>query len=863
MDNTQTTIIIHQPGVYFISYNLRLDTSTNTKLISGVVIDKDPNSGLSLKSHEENFGTKIDLSAAGFLRLTEFNNISIAVQATNYASTRLQSGSSFTVALVTTAGAVPSFSFNMPTSKVIPQNKVIGIDSWSESGKGEFHVSVGFLPRRQYVQMICSGIYLISANFIVKGIGASSVFVMKIQVNDRTVKEIKREISDTTTTTINFLQIMHLYNTNTVSIKVDSVSSVTEVLKHSTWSASLINKISKHTYGFSSYLRNNISVSNTDAAISGWPADFNQATEFKSPTLFAQLVNDKQDFNPPGRGIYVITANVIFTCESVKNNGVTVSIYSRGYKFALVTKAVTTGNCNASDVTSVSLSTVADILRTESFSISVKINSGSVLVMPGSSFAVCEFPLYYPGMLGRLTKPARYSIKGWLPLKGWKTDEVRGGYDFFGGVNSTNGKYRVPFDGLYLLSTSIIVMDINEAQALITVGQRLNIENGMFTKVGHPSNVMTLNIGGIMELKRNDEVCAMVNSPSDTDWSVKENTGLSIAYLGRNSHAFRAYVPAIIEVKTSGWTVVQSWQSLLHYGGKFTPSTGKFLVPVSGVYHTTATIILQNADSTLLGAEYMIAIKVNNVVATGLLAQKSGPRSTPVKRRHYPLFLSGSFKVNKTAIVTLEVFSKNDVSYNILEFSGWSLFLVSEDGNQDQIGFSSSKDSLQNFFSTTQNSWEGFSKFAPFSTAIGAFYTPSKIGFDGGITATIKSTGFYAISANVKIQHETSNAVFKLALFIQDELQQNGLCYENLREWSSFTMHLTGTAFLMAGETITLKITSTASFNGLVIFKESGFSIAKLPVAEFFPGASMISRVGILLSHFFKDLYLYESLQHI
>ncbi|XP_065053803.1 uncharacterized protein LOC135682724 [Rhopilema esculentum] len=250
-------------------------------------------------------------------------------------------------------------------------------------------------------------------------------------------------------------------------------------------------------------------------------------------------------------------------------------------------------------------------------------------------------------------------------------------------------------------------------------------------------------------------------------------------------------------------------------------------------------IILQDADQVESSSKYKIAIRINGIPVSGLSASRV-PMITPPRRRYYPLFLSGSFKATKGDVISLATYSAVDSSYAILVSSSWSMFLVAEDGNSDQVGFAGPKKSTQNMFSTEASSWFDVNNWQPSSSNLGSFYTPSKINFDDSNMAIIKTTGFYLISANVEIQHSSeAPPVMKIALFIQNELQQNGITYENIRGWNSFSMHFNGVAFLIEGDTVSLKITSTSNFDGLVINQESGFSITRLPVAELFPAASL------------------------
>ena len=846
MGEARSAFLISTPGAYSIAYNLILKSTTKAAFTGGIVLDNDFATGITLKSLRERNDGREHVSAAAVLRLTVFNNITVALHinkaGNENATVEIEPGSTFSLALVTTAGAVPAFSFRLQNPVMVTGKSEKHLSGWFAGVKGAFHVSVGFLPSRDYVQAICDGIYIFYLNLNLKGV-VNGAAVVKLKINQFVLREVEVNFHNTTSKNLNINQLMHLYKADIVKIAITSLNHDTEVLLESTFSMSLVNKVSQHTSGFSSRLRNNISISRTNSlvTVSGWPTDFNEVSEFKSPSLFSRLVNNNQDFSAPERGIYLITVNLALRWESVADTQLTATVYSQPSKFHLVKKTVRhTGTTNLTDV---SLITTAELESVNPVSVTIQIQHGQVYLLPGSSYAIVQLPIFYPGMLERLTKAIGFSKTGWHAINNWKADEIRGGYDFLSGTNSSSGKYRVPYDGLYTASANIIVEDLGEVQAFITNSKELKFENGVFTKVGNPTSTMTLNFGGIMELKKNDEVYVMVNSPSDTDWSIKGNTGFSVAYVGQNSHAFRAYLSSVVQVVKSGWTNITTWQVPLQYGASFQPSTGQFVVPVSGVYYTTATVILGNADSEVSGAEYVSAILINSVQVTGLFAHMSGPGTAPKIRRFYPLFLSGSFKANKGDVVTLGVYSSNDISFTILEFSSWSTFLVTENDNAAQIGFSTTKNIEQNFIRTVSNEWYDLDNWVADSRTPGSFYTPSYINFDDGKSATIRITGFYSVSANIKVQGEPSPSIFKMALFIQDELQQNGISYENVRKWPSHTLHFSGTAFLREGETVKLKISSTASFNGLLIFRESGYSIVRLPIAELFPGASLISMV--------------------
>ena len=866
VDEKQGTFNVNKPGAYYLSYNLILKINAKAALTGAVVLDKNDTSGATLKSIAESNGDIVVLTGAGVLRMTIFSSISIGIQfnKTNdeLATASIQPGSTFTVALVTTAGAVPGFSFILGHGVGVTEKSTKELGGWSTAMRGSFHISVGFLPSRSYIQAICDGIYMVSINLIISG-APGGTSVLQLFVNQYALREIEIAFPNTTATkiTVNIHQIMNLYKSDIVKLTILAKKNAVQIMQDSTYSMVLVNKISQHTTGFNTRLKGNFSVTevNKQEMISGWPTDYNDVTEFKSPGTFSQLVNNR-DFSAPHRGIYLITANLKIQWQSVAGSKLIISIYSQPNLFALVKR--TLSHDGYSNLTDVSLSTTAELRIANPVSVTIETQYGQTLVLPGSSFSAVQLPVYYPGMLARLPNAKAFSATGWKPINGWKTDQIHGGYDFLKGINSVSGTYRIPNDGLYLVSANIIVADLEVVEALITNNKDIRIESGIFTKVGNPTMTMTLNLGGIMQLKKADEVFVAVNSPSDTDWSIKGNTGFSVAYIGQNSHAFRAQIPTTTKVAKIEWTNITNWQTKLHIGGSFTSSSGVFVIPVSGVYHSTAIVILGNADSTIVGSEYKLAIMSNGVQVTGLYADISGPKTVPSARRYYPLFVSGSFKATKGDVITLAVYSSQDRDYTIFELSSWSLFLLVESTDATQTGFSASKNLQQNFLSTVGNTWYVTDKWKAATNGVGSFYTPSLIHFDDGKSVTIQTTGFYLISANIHIQREASPSVIKMALFVQGELQQNGISYENIRKWNSFTLHFSGVAFLMQGDILQLMISSTAKFDGLMIHKESGFSIVMMPIAERFPGASLTSMVRSILFSYPKTNFKCEPSNH-
>ena len=852
MDDRKSTFSINKPGAYYLSYNLILKTYAKERFTGAVILEKDVLSGAVLKSIGDSNTTTVELAGAGVIRLTAFNSISVGVyfNKTNSISSpvSIQPGSSFTMALVTTAGAVPGFSFTLERDVIVASTTMKELSDWSTGMKGAFHISVGFLPARSYVQAICDGIYMFSLNLILKGTqGAASV--LRLFVNQYALREIEITFERSRIKMLNIQKVINLYKSDIVKLSISTRNNDIQILTESTFSMILVNKVSQHTTGFNTRLKSNYSVVTTNKieTISGWPSDYNDVTEFKSPSTFSQLVN-KRDFSAPNRGIYLITVNLRIKWESVVGTALNVSIYSQPARFTLV--QTTISHNGYSNQTDVSLSTTAELERTDAVSVAIEIQQGKALVLPGSSFSAIQLPIYYPGMLSRLTSGRAFSTTGWTFITNWKTDQIEGGYDFLNSVNFTSGAYRIPNEGLYLVAANIIATDLEVVEALISINKDLNVENGIFTKVGNPATSMTINLEGIMQLKKSDQVYIAVNSPSDTDWSIKRNTGFSVAYIGKSSHAFRAQTTATTKVSKISWTNITNWQTKFQVGNSFTMSSGKFITPVSGVYHIAANVMLGNADSSLAGSEYGLAVLVNGYRAKGLYAHKSGPETTPSLRRYYPLSLSGSFRVKKGDVVNLAVYASSDNDYNILELSSWSLFLLTENTDASQIGFSMSKNLPQNFPETVTNTWYAIYNWKTIPNAVGSFYTPSMIHFDDGKSVTIQMTGFYLISANIYIQNKKLPSAMKLALYIQGELQQNGITYENNLKWKSFTMHFSGVAFLMQGDTIQLMISCSGIFDGLIILKESGFSMVMLPVAESFPGLSLISMVRNVASTF-------------
>ena len=855
---------IQRSGIYYVSFTLPLTSSHERLIKTAIVINNDFTLGSTLqaltitKQAYEN----VSLSAAGFIKLSEFDTLSINLFASipnNINNPLLWLKGVFSICRIESEGAIPAVIASMHQDVALEVNQTYELDKWRQTKYGQFQTTGGFKLARPFMQTVCDAVYLIAANIVLKTSSKRGhVVVSLLEDSGEEISKATGSIENNGYGTFNIYQIVRLRKGVKLRLKVKASENEFTVTQESTWSAALINMLSKYSSGMRTVLLSSQNISgSTAASIKHWPTTFHNNTEFKLLATLP-LVDDSTYFSPPVLNTYLITAQVIILCSSLPASDLSVSITSTASSqiYPLVSHKIPE-NTPCNEVFTVSLTTSVDLKeKLEPVAITLQGNlTVPITLDSGTHFAISQLSSSYPGMLGRLKASEDKDNTAWTEINHYQTNGAKGSFDFQNMMNSTSGRYRVTSNGLYLVSSNLVTSGIDEGvEATISIDGTISVNNGMYTYDGQPTPTATVLVAGLVDLTIGKEISVQLKTSTDSDWKLYQTSGLSVAFIGRRTHCFRGAVQNSIPGKI-GWTKLKNWNLLMKCGngGPMDSATGTFTVPDNGFYYTTATILLEDADSNEQSSTFTAAVKINNSIAAGLVGIRSYEK-LPIKsrRRKYTLFISGTFKALKGDLVTLEVESTKDGNFHIVDGSGWSLVMISSLNDKTLAGFTLKmrNQGLTTFGdSSLANQWfevNGWSTSVTSSNIPipGAFLTPSTILFENGGKINVLSTGLYLFSTNIEINYDTTDApVFMLAIYINDERQDNGLAFRHNRRWIRFTLHFTGVMYLTTGQTVSLKLSSSSTFSAVTLTKSSGISIIKLPIGGQYPAMSLAIKV--------------------
>ncbi len=426
--------------------------------------------------------------------------------------------------------------------------------------------------------------------------------------------------------------------------------------------------------GFHADLNANITFTNTNwNTITGWRTSglaglYNQGGAFDG---------NKGEFTAPATGYYFFSARVRVDDANTNNNAVEVLF-------------VVDGQTNTTNGALIRHKAPAlnEVFPTESVfflnkgaKVTVQVRSNpdnNYTVQNESGFSGFYLgPKMKYGFQANLNASQTISGTNWTTVRDWRTTGTSGLFANGGGLDASSGEYTVPVDGVYYVSTRIILHDANKRPNLVgsipqaTIEAFLSINgsspnsDGRYAKVHRNlASNRTLAPGNLLKLKKGDKLSIRVKS-EDTSYTVNAESGWSAYYVGDLYAGFNAYLNTK-DVTATGWIQLNNFRAsgdstLINASINFNASTGEYTAPANGYYYFGANVMINDANSG--SGQYirmLFAVDGNRDLHRGTHANTAGPSTDG-----HSLHLGNLLYLTSGQKVTLWFYSHSDNAYSL------------------------------------------------------------------------------------------------------------------------------------------------------------------------------------------------------
>ena len=827
VDFDGTAASVKKTGIYYFAYHLMLRRAKEI-VNAGLVVNNNI-SNIIFESITKAGSQTVNLQSSGFVKFVVGDSVMICVQSRSENNTsEILQDSSLSIRFHNSLPSTPGFSFSLKDSKLFSSLIEKKLGPWFTKRYGEFSSSRAFQQDGSSFLVPFSGIYMICANILVDNLSSQKIRTTLYVFNDNhALTQTFVSLNPTQVSTLVAYQMFNLKFGSTLYLEIQSSGKQLQILESSTWSVVYIRDSTNLFNGFIYQLNDNkqIILGEDYSYLSKWIGS--NSTGFYEQHLTTLLL-DLQSFNTEITSFFYTIVNIKFRLEThnkVNASFLKIFLYSASGK--TYTYHTFTGNLDNEALDkdfSLTLNGAFEISKARPLSVTLKgpLNA-TVYVLNTSTFSVMEVPQSYPGMYARLSASRNILTNAYTIPVTWVKSGGLGMYDFDNDFDGKTGYYYAPSTGVYLVTANIVVNFAgSQVVALFSKNEEKIVENGLYVVQYVPDIKSTINIGGFIDLQKDDKVALYLKAASDEDWSIQK-AGLSMAYLGVSPAYFHAKLSTIIRSRKPsypfyGWKVLRGSIKL--------DEDTYFRAPFAGVYFIITNIIMRQTTPNKIGAYFKLSVVKNEQMIPGLYSmrerQKENNNGQIIK--DFTLFISGSFYAEKGDSITINLETGLSDSYDITMESSWGITFISSIENA--IGVSSVLETSKNFIRTKP--WQLFGNFKFRDYFSEGLYISNRINLEEKSSVKIKLQGIYLISANIELANSQDQEQQYQVSFVVNgfEGDDNGLLVWQASKWSSLTINVVGALLLNNGDVLTLRL--IASYVG-VIAKQVGLSVVAIP----------------------------------
>ncbi|MCB9641754.1 MAG: hypothetical protein H6728_01635 [Myxococcales bacterium] len=413
--------------------------------------------------------------------------------------------------------------------------------------------------------------------------------------------------------------------------------------------------------------------------------------------------------------------------------------------------------------------------------------------------------------------------KNWNDITGWRTSGVAGLFNA-GGHFNTNGQFTAPHTGYYFFSARVRVDNLTSGtvEVLFRINGQTQRNNGTIAQKSGTESFETFNPEGILYLTAGQKVTLSIQSSSDNNYSIQEESGFSGFFLGTKlDTGFQAKLNVPQNIN-GNWTTARTWitsnsSSLFSNGSSFNASTGEFTAPQDGVYYFSARPAFVGAMVRISGIPPQIKSNANIEAALSINGSTSVQHYAALDNQTsflVTLNVGGFMRLKKGDKVSLRVKTNATQSPKIDDKTGFSGYLVGNLGsntNNYTTGFSSALSANQTI---TATGWQEVKGYSNAYTTDTFFLTSLNSTSDFNATTgeyTAPQEGYYHLQANLVFNNAQTTGGYIRGIFAingQNSLQQGANSLINGPFKSRHTLYLSSMLYLAAGDKVKVRVYS-------------------------------------------------------
>ncbi|XP_047136398.1 uncharacterized protein LOC100212257 isoform X2 [Hydra vulgaris] len=552
------------------------------------------------------YGQNYRVSLAGVYKLSKVTPISIAIKGENITKFVINKESTF--AVIETSSSYPGFHAALDSSMHVANRDRNKLDGWTTlcgSGfEGLYDFTNGLSSWKDKYTVSEDGLYLAVANVVVSDVDDGFIYGFIKQLNTDPDIIIAKTFTPSSKTAVTFGGFFLLKRTETVFVELKTDTDEDWKVLSSGFSVAYLGLSPIY---FLSGLNDNFFVNSKNVIVDNW-----------KDTTYNLLTNGV--FVAPYDGVYFTVANIILDVKNgFSENKVYISLNRQEIKGIFSKKRTTTaiivslflsGSFYASKSSVIALAIQTDIIGTK---ISVGSTWGVVLVSTSNQAS---------GALGVLNSDTYFDQQNeWQNAGNWmyKDNQYNNGQYLRSNTLSFDDPTYIEVleAGIYLISANIEVFyTIPNPQLYkisINLNDDLNKETGLSLWQTSVWPKQTLNLCGALYLKENDKVYVRVLFTSFPNTIVLSGSGLSIELLSSRKiySTFFAmlkddYKVGLVKGNLSNW-----YFPTLLASTSFDLNTGVLIIPQSGFYMLSFTLLVEKASGTLVNG-ITVALLINS-----------------------------------------------------------------------------------------------------------------------------------------------------------------------------------------------------------------------------------------------------------
>jgi hypothetical protein len=350
------------------------------------------------------------------------------------------------------------------------------------------------------------------------------------------------------------------------------------------------------------------------------------------------------------------------------------------------------------------------------------------------------------GVHADLKSDVSITSTGYSRVTGWLTSGTAGLFTT-GAFNGNSGKFTVPVDGAYFISSQLRLDSASGmSKAFIAIDGKEEHVGLQHEWENPPSTFYTLTACGIVWLKTGQVVSPQIYSKRDNNLAVQDESGFSVHYLqsraswsGFHSHLLNKVSGTSKTWKElKGWTSMGNKKGLFVVGSSFDAASGKYTLAMAGIYFVSANVQISNDGGSIT----RLSVAIDGVVSSagGLTAVRENPSS-----QTYTLSVGGFLQLNNGQNITLQLLSASVSQWTVEPTSDFTVSFICGSLSVPAFSVHVAADT-----SVSSSGWQEVTGYS-LTGAKGLFQSGgSNLNFQTGrFTAPV--SGIYIIAANAEI----------------------------------------------------------------------------------------------------------------